>query len=204
MSKSKSVAYTAAQVAFVLREPIKTVKKSLDEGPVEARLIKKAGGTVRTVDRTGLLYLFVARSLRDELTPMARVQLYHAMKDSPGGHEVHFGRLKVFIGDLVAEVRRREQELDDLEEKVEFREDGEPLLQGTDIEVYRIAALLGGDMTLEQILEDYPSLTAEEVATAKAYAEAYPKAGRPYPSITFKRAAQGPGVGLEALDEVHG
>ena len=84
-------------------------------------------------------------------------------------------------------------------ETVEFRNDGEAILKGTQIEVYRIAALLGG-MTPEQICEDYPSLTPSAVATAKVYAEAYPKTGRPYPSKTVKRAIAG--AGLEALDEV--
>lgn len=199
---SKTVAFTAAEVAFVLREPVKTVKKALDEGPVEPRLMKKAGATVRTVDRTDLLYFFVVRALRDQLTPLARVQLYNAMKRSPIEHEIHFGRLSVTIDDLIAEVRRREQELADLAERVEFRQDGEAMLKGMGVEVHRIAAFLDGGMTPEQIVEDYPSLTFEAIATAKAYAEAYPKAGRPYPPTTFKRAAQGPGIGLEALDEV--
>jgi uncharacterized protein (DUF433 family) len=189
-------------VAFVLREPVKTVKKALDDGPVEPRLIRKAGGTVRTIDWTDLLYLFVARSLRDEQTPLARVQLYHAMKRSPAGDEVQFGRLSVAIDDPIVEVRRREQELADLAEKIEFRQDGESMLKGMGVEVHRIAALLDGGMTPEQIMEEYPSLTLDAISTAKAYAEAYPKAGRPYPSTTFKRAAQARGAGLDALTEV--
>ena len=55
-------------------------------------------------------------------------------------------------------------------------------------------------MTPEQVCEDYHSLTPDPVATAKAYADAHPKAGRPYPSGTVKRALKG--AGLEALDEV--
>lgn len=42
------------------------------------------------------------------------------------------------------------------------------------------------------------SLSRENVETAKAYADAYPKAGRPYPRISVKRVFQG--AGLEALD----
>jgi hypothetical protein len=55
-------------------------------------------------------------------------------------------------------------------------------------------------MRPEQICEDYPSLTLGAVATAKAYADAHPKTGRPYPSKTVKRAIKS--AGLEALDEV--
>lgn len=39
----RASAYTTAEVAFLLREPIKAVKKALDEGPVEAKLVHKRG-----------------------------------------------------------------------------------------------------------------------------------------------------------------
>ncbi len=196
------VAFTAAEVAFVLREPVKTVKKALDEGPVRAKLVKKAGSAVRAVEWADVLYLFAVRTLRDELTPKARTEFYHALKrvSVERAHEVRFGRLSVAIDDLKAEVRKRARELAALAEKVEFRQNGEAVLKGRDVEVHRVAALLGGGMTPEQICEDYPSLTPEAVATAKAYADAHPKAGRPYPSRTVKRAIKG--AGLEVLDEV--
>lgn len=47
---STAAAFTAAQVAFVLREPVKTVKKAFDESPIRARGVQKASCTVRTVD----------------------------------------------------------------------------------------------------------------------------------------------------------
>jgi uncharacterized protein (DUF433 family) len=198
---SEAIAFTPAEVAFVLREPVKTVKKALDDGPVQAKLVRKGGGAVRAVEWTDVLYLFAVRTLRDELTPKARNEFYHALKRAPVErvHEVRFGRLSVAIDDLKAEVHARARELAELAEKVEFRQDGEAVLKGTDIEVHRIAALFRG-MTPEQICEDYPSLAPEAVAAAKAYADAHPKAGKPYPPITVKRAIKG--SGLEALDEV--
>jgi uncharacterized protein (DUF433 family) len=83
---------------------------------------------------------------------------------------------------------------------VEFRPDGEVLLAGTDVEVHRIAALLEGGLSVDEVCEDYPSLDPEAVTVAKAYADAHPKPGRPYPRTTAKRALKG--AGLEALDEV--
>lgn len=199
---SEAAAFTAAEVAFVLREPVKTIKKALDEGPIQAKLVKKAGGAVRAIDWADVLYLFAVRTLRDELTPKARTEFYHALKRLPveRTHEVCFGRLSIAIDDLKAEVHSRARELAELADKVEFRRDGEAVLKGTDVEVYRVAALLGGGMTPEEIRHDYPSLSPDAVATAKAYAEAHPKAGRPYPTKTVKRAIKG--AGLEALDEV--
>lgn len=199
---TEATAFTAAEVAFVLREPVKSVKKALDEGPIQAKLVKRAGGAVRAIDWADVVYLFAVRSLRDELTPKARAEFYHALKRAPveGTHEVRFGRLSIAIDDLKAEAQDRARELTELSEKVEFRRDGEAVLKGTDVEVYRVAALLGGGMTPEEIRHDYPSLSPDAVVTAKAYAEAHPKAGRPYPTRTVKRAIKG--AGLEAFDEV--
>jgi uncharacterized protein (DUF433 family) len=99
----------------------------------------------------------------------------------------------------VEEVERRTTDLAALAEKVTFRVDGEPFLKGTEIEVYWIAALLDGGASIEQVLEDYPSLSRKEIEAARAYADAYPKAARPYPRTSVKRALQG--AGLEALDD---
>lgn len=196
------LAYTAPEVAFVLREPVKSVRKAFDDGPVEAKLIRKAGGMVRAVEWADLLYLFVVRTLRDELTPKARIEFYHALKQAAvdDAREIRFGRLSVAIDDLRTEASERAHQLADLAGSVEFRDDGEAVLKGSNVEVHRVAALLSGGVQPEDILHDYPSLDAETIATAKAYAEAYPKVGRPYPAGTVKRALEG--AGLEALDGV--
>lgn len=199
---AEALAYTAAEAAFVLREPVKTIRKALDEGPVEAKLVRKAGSSVRAVEWIDLLYLFAIRNLRDELTPKARNEFYHALKHSRRSDvsEVRFGRLSVALDEFKVEMEQRARDLSALGEKVEFGKDGEALLRGTTIEAHRIAALLGGGMTPEEIRSDYPGLTLEQIETARAYAEAYPKSGRPYPAKTVKKALRA--GGLEGLDEV--
>jgi uncharacterized protein (DUF433 family) len=201
---SETVRFTAAEAAFVLQEPIKSVKKALDEGPIRPVLFRKAGTAVRAIDWSDLLYLYVVRVLRDELTPKARSEFYEALKHQWGtqADEVQFGRFRVMVGDLRKEVEQRARRLTELADKVEFGRDGEALLKDTDIAVHRIAALLDGGMAAEAVLADYPSLTREQVMAAKAYADAHPKSGRPYPPVTAKQALRG--AGLEALDEVLG
>jgi uncharacterized protein (DUF433 family) len=193
--------YTAAEAAFVLREPVRAVKKALDAGPVRPVLLRRAGAPVRAIEWRDLFYLYAVRALRDELTPKARTEFYEALQQAPigRGDEVRFGRFRISVSDLVKEVERRTTDLTALADKVEFRTDGEPLLKGTSIEVYRIAALLDGGAAIEEVLEDYPSLSRKQVETTQAYAEAYPKAGRPYPRTSVKRTLQG--AGLEALDD---
>lgn len=193
--------FTATEAAFVLREPVRAVRKSLDLGPVRSVLVQRAGIPVRAIGWSDLFYLYAVRALRDELTPKARSEFYEALQQAPieKRDEVRFGRFRISVGDLVKEVERRTSDLAALAERVEFQADGEPLLKGTSIEVYRIAALLDGGASIEQVLEDYPSLSRQNVETAKAYAEAYPKAGRPYPGTSVKRALHR--AGLEALDD---
>jgi uncharacterized protein (DUF433 family) len=193
--------FTAAEAAFVLREPVRVVKKSLDLGPVRPVLVQRAGAPVRAIEWRDLFYLYAVRALRDELTPKARGEFYEALQQTPieQRDEVRFGRFRVSVRDLVQEVERRTLDLAALAERVEFRADGESVVKGTQVEVYRLAALLEGGASIEQVLEDYPSLSREHVEAAKAYAKAYPKAGRPYPRISVKRAVQG--AGLEALDD---
>ena len=62
----------------------------------------------------------------------------------------------------------------------------EPIIKGTDVNAYRIAALHDG-MTIEEILRDYPSLSEQQIHAANAYAESHPKSGRPYPKTTVKK-----------------
>ncbi len=193
--------FTAAEAAFILREPVRAVKKALDAGPVRPVLLRRAGSPVRAIEWRDLFYLFAVRALRDELTPKARTEFYQALQQAPieRRDEIRFGRFRISVGDLVEEVEQRTTDLASLADKVEFSADGEPLLKGTSIEIHRIAALLDGGASIGQILEDYPSLSRQEIETAQAYAEAYPKAGRPYPRTSAKRALQG--AGLEALDD---
>lgn len=82
--------------------------------------------------------------------------------------------------------------------QVELRPNGDVVLKGTTIEVYRIAALIEGGMSRQEILGDYPSLTANQVEFAEAYAKAHPNHGRSYPPLTAKAALRQ--ADLSALD----
>lgn len=56
---------------------------------------------------------------------------------------------------------------------------GTPVLRGTRVPVYDVAATVEKGISIERILEAYPSLDAEKVALAALYARAVPLRGRP-------------------------
>jgi uncharacterized protein (DUF433 family) len=194
--------FTVAEAAFVLREPTHALKKALEATPVRPVLLHRAGIAGLFIGGNDLLYLYAVRALRDELTPKALVEFYEALQRKSGDpcEDVRFGRFRISVGDLIEEVRRRIAELAELADSVEFWADGEPVLKGTQIEIHRIARLLDGESSVERVLEDYPSLSLEDLETANTYADTYPKAGRPYPHMSAKQALQR--AGLEALDDL--
>ncbi|RUW81788.1 MAG: DUF433 domain-containing protein [Mesorhizobium sp.] len=59
---------------------------------------------------------------------------------------------------------------------------GTPVLKGTRVPVYAVAAQVAAGVPLERIREDYPSLDDEKIELAAIYAKANPPRGRPSPS----------------------
>ena len=55
---------------------------------------------------------------------------------------------------------------------------GIPVIRGTRIGVYEVADLLKGS-SVDDVLEDFPSLTPESIESARLYAKAHPRPGRP-------------------------
>lgn len=86
----------------------------------------------------------------------------------------------------------------DLQTRVEGNLD-DPFIKGTTIEVHRIAALLNGGLSVGDVMEAYPSLTAEQIEFSGEYAKVFRKKGRPYPATTFLRALGA--LDLRALDD---
>jgi uncharacterized protein (DUF433 family) len=56
---------------------------------------------------------------------------------------------------------------------------GTPVIRGTRVPVYDVAASVASGIPFDRILSAYPSLRREHVELATMYAEAYPQRGRP-------------------------
>jgi uncharacterized protein (DUF433 family) len=190
MAMQARTQFTAAEAAFVLREPTRAVKKALDRGPVRPILQPRSGSTVRIISWADLFYLFAVRVLGEDLTPKARAELYDAVQRAQPscGDEVRFGRFRIVVADLIDEVKKRIADLNELQNKFAYSGTGKAVLDVRGIEVHRIAALLRGGLSVDAVVEEYPFLSPDAVETARAYAQAFPRPGRPYPRTTAARA----------------
>jgi uncharacterized protein (DUF433 family) len=194
-------AVTTAQAAFVVGEPLDAFKKAVERSPVKVRAIKLGGRRVRQFKLADLVFLHAYSELKQELTPKGQAALYRALTVVSADnlqHEVVFGKHTYNIQRHVQIVEAKLKELQELASQIDTSA-REAVVKGTDIEAHRIAALLDGGMTVKDVLRDYPSLKENQVLAAKAYAEANPKPGRPYPKLTAKAAMRA--ADLSALDD---
>jgi len=65
-------------------------------------------------------------------------------------------------------------------------QDGLPVIRGTTMSPYMIAALTHGE-TMAEIIADYPHLSVEQIEAAVSYATLYPQPDPPLPARSFKR-----------------
>ncbi|HEY1749708.1 MAG TPA: DUF433 domain-containing protein [Caulobacteraceae bacterium] len=191
--------WTTAQAAFIVGEDPQTFTKVVDRTPVKPRIVDRDGVRVRYFAMADLVYIHALDELTKAYTTKSRAALYDALRRAPkhGVREIVFGEHKYAIHRHFKSVEARARKLEQLSRHIDTSK-GEALIKGTGIEAYRIAALLDGGMTMAEVLGDYPSLKEEQALAAKAYADANPKPGRPFPKTTAKAAARK--VDLSALD----
>jgi uncharacterized protein (DUF433 family) len=190
---------TLREAAFVFGKSFKDIARVMDEHPELTPKAAYGKRSLRVFGKTELMYLQALREVGNLLTPMGRRTLHEALVNSPSAHEVSVGEFVLHLDHLRSKVERRLQALNRLKDRVEGNPD-DPCIKGTDVEVYRISALLDAGASVEQVVEDYPLLTPEQIKAAHEYAAAIPKKGRPYPKKSFKRAARA--LNLDELDEL--
>ena len=195
---------TTAQAAFVVGEPLGAFKKMIERAPLKTTLVRHGGRWVRQFSWGDLVFLRAYLDGAKQLfTPKAQSELYEAIlaniADGRALDLVAFGELQYILARQVVSLELKLKELDELSAQIDAS-GKEPVIRGTKVLVYRIAALLDANMTLKEILQDYPSLSKNQLLAAKAFAETHPKAGRPYPKLTVKAAMRA--ADLSALDDV--
>lgn len=187
---------TVREAQFLIDMSEKEINRAIDRGevervsdPAETRHTLRLRRPARKIGMSELLFLALEKQMHADLTPAGRKKLYLAFKRKSAKQQtIEFGLFKVSLTDIQKGFIDRYKQLHDAKKEIMEQDGSDPVIKGTDISAYRIAALTQGQ-ALEHILADYPTLSKDQVQAAIAYAAAYPKAGRPYPSRSFRRAA---------------
>lgn len=196
---AQSMALTLREAAFVFGSKLKDVVRAIEEHAVlMSSSAIGAGRKLRVLGMPELLYLQALGEMGELLTPKGRFELHEALLAEPSKGDVTVGAFFLPLDRLQRDVEARVKALNTLKDGVEGDQD-DPCIKGTNVEVYRISALLDGGSSVEEVAIDYPLLTLEQIERARDYASAIPKLGRPYTRRSFKRAAAA--IDFDALDE---
>ncbi len=174
--------FTPTEAAAIIDLPVRFVQKAIDEGPLGAARNRKG----RALDLEDLVFLYLIGRLDSgfvRLTSAAKRQLRKKLGESlRASTALDIGGCVFQVKSAFRTIRTRLAKLQTAKRKVvsdpEIR-GGLPVIKGTRIGVYEIAAMLEQEPNEAEFLEEYPSLQAQDLEIAKIYSAAYPRRGRP-------------------------
>lgn len=181
------ISLTLNEASYVVGQSSTAINRAVDRGPIEATPQRRGKARLRTIGSPELRYLAIAGEVEKDLTPAARRKLYEAMRRlPPDAHLLSIGIMEFKLAEIDQRIANRLRQLQQVRALVEDRPGADPLIRGTEVSAYIIAALAQGETT-QEIVEDYPGLTPAQIEAATEYAKVYPRPGRPLPTRSFKK-----------------
>ena len=181
-----AVSLTLNEAGYVVGQSKATINRAIDQGVIKARLLRRGKARVRRVGAAELRFLAFAAQSGKDFTPAARRKIYEAIRRAvPGTSRLALGVMELKLAEVDRRIDERLMRLQQLKALVD-ESAPDPVLRGSGVPVHVVAALARSQSTPE-IIEDYPVLTAEQVAAAIEYAKVYPRTGRPLPARSLKR-----------------
>lgn len=178
-------AVSPREAVFVTGLSEKTINQAIDRKEIQTLPAQRAGEHERLLGFPELLYLSLRDSVGRLLSPEGKRMLQQrldVLRATPGPAGVSMGPLEL---NITSEVEALTERLERIEQARSFVtvdpqvRAGEPVVRGTRIPVSVLADLERQGASREELLEDYPALTAESLEAALFYAQLYPRRGRP-------------------------
>ncbi len=176
---------TPSEAAVVAGVSVRDVNRVLDEGILPKRFYTAEGG--RKIRFTGCTYVRFYFHAAKALTADERSHVIRRLSEAPTASgsdtwKVRDGFLTIDLAEFATDTEDRHSKLAEAREMVV--EDpailgGVPVLRGTRIPVYDVAASLAAGIPAERIRAAYPGLDDRLLELAAIYAEATPPRGRP-------------------------
>jgi hypothetical protein len=179
---------TLSEAGYVLDRSPASLNKAVDTGVIRVQQRKVGKAVQRLLGPAELRFLRLADELDKDLTPAGRKRLYEALRKVPSDtHTVRLGSIDLDLARVDGDLKIRLARLDRVRRWIDRKDEtSEATIRNTDIPAHLVAALAIGQ-TMEEILEDFPSLNQAQVESAVEFAKAYPKRGRPFPTRSLKR-----------------
>ncbi len=191
---------TASEAALVSDVSVRDVNRAIDESILPDDFVEVGNGRHVLAAGCSLIsfYFGSAKQLTSEqrLAAIKRVsrRLHRPLSAAllQEDWSVHEAFLTI---DLAPFLRRAWERLERLEQArtmvIASREvlGGTPVIQGTRVPVYDVAASVAAGIPIDRILAAYPSLDADQVELASIYADANPPRGRPRRGIELPQGA---------------
>lgn len=178
-------AFSPREAAFVTGLSEKTINQAIDRSEVEP-LPTRADERDRRLGFSELVYLRLRNRVGHLLSAEGKRQLRQELERVTQIPEhlpaVCIGDLEVKLGPEVRSLQDRLEQLERMWSFISLDENvraGEPVVRGTRVPVHVLRDLAAHGASRQELLEDYPSLTPESLEAAIAWAEMYPRRGRP-------------------------
>lgn len=184
---ANAVSLTLNEAGYVVEQSNTAINRAVDRGVIRATLQRRGKIRLRKVGPAELRFLAIVREVERKLTPAGRKEVYAAMRRlSTDAHRLEIGVMTFQLVDVDRRIAERLKRLEEVKTLIAERTGADPVIRGTDVPVYEMAALMRGQ-TVAEIVEDYPCVTPAQIDAAVEYAKVYPKTGRPLPARSLKR-----------------
>lgn len=181
-----ALSLTLNEAGYVVGQPSTAINRAVDKGVIKATLQRRGKASFRRIGAPELRYLAIAGLVEKDLTPAARKKVYDAVRRLPAAeHTLDLGVMELKLTEIDRRITERLTRLAAIKALVD-ESAREPQLKGVGVPVHVIAGLARGQ-SVDEIIDDYPALSREQVEAAVEYAKVYPRTGRPLPQRSFKR-----------------
>ena len=177
--------YTPAQAAVVTGLPLAAVHKAIDTRLIRPRASRTGVTVRRLLTKEQLIFLQLEAEGLRLLPPGTRREIAKLLQQAPKADRLPVGdgtALRIEIKPARRKVESRLKLLARMEGMVVSNPEimrGTPVFKGTRIPVDLVADMLAKGATPDEILEGYPTLSKEKIASAPLYMRAFPRRGRP-------------------------
>jgi uncharacterized protein (DUF433 family) len=181
--RRKDPAITVNEAAFVSGLSVKTINQAIDREHIHTLDLQRTSDRAkRGVAASDAVFLFVSQLLSPELRPKV-YRSFHGKDLSQLPHQLEMGSVILNLQRAIEEVEERMKLLQRMQERIEINPavcGGEPVFRGTRIMVHGLARKLGEGSTIQELVEDHPRISEDDIHLAVQYAKLYPRRGRPH------------------------